>query len=86
VNTAGLPVYKPDIDSVAAIVNPYPHYQRLRDIGPVVWFTKHKVYALPRFAECKAVLLDGKTFLPGRGIAPNPIANRLSRGTTLTPP
>ena len=53
-NTAGVPVYKPDIFAVDAIVDPYPHYQRLRDLGPVVWLTKHKVYALPRYAECKA--------------------------------
>jgi cytochrome P450 len=83
VNAAGVPVYKPDIYSVDAIVNPYPHYQRLRDLGPVVWLTKHKVYALPRYAECKAVLRDDKTFLSGSGVALNRIANRLSRGTTL---
>jgi cytochrome P450 len=83
VNTAGVPVYKPDIYSVDAIVNPYPHYQRLRDLGPVVWLTKHKVYALPRYAECKAVLRDDKTFLSGSGVALNLLANRLSRGTTL---
>jgi len=68
---------------VDAIVDPYPHYQRLRDLGPVVWLTKHRVYALPRYAECKAALLDDKTFLSGRGVALNPIANRMSRGTTL---
>jgi cytochrome P450 len=83
VNTAGVPVYKPDIYSVDAIVDPYPHYQRLRDLGPVVWLTKHKVYALPRYAECKAVLRDDKTFLSGSGVALNLLANRLSRGTTL---
>ncbi|HUB58232.1 MAG TPA: cytochrome P450 [Mycobacterium sp.] len=66
-----------------AIVNPYPHYQRLRELGPVVRLTKHKVYALPRYAECKAVLRDDKAFLSGSGVALNPIANRLSRGTTL---
>jgi cytochrome P450 len=49
----------------------------------VVWLPKHKVYALPRYAECKAVLRDDKTFLSGKGVALNPISNRLSRGTTL---
>jgi cytochrome P450 len=83
VNTAGVPVYKPDIYSAEAIVDPYPHYQRLRDLGPVVWLTKHTVYALPRYAECKAVLRDDETFLSGRGVALNRFANRMSRGTTL---
>ncbi|BBY02929.1 cytochrome P450 [Mycobacterium seoulense] len=80
---AGVPVYKPDIYSTDAILDPYPHYQRLRDLGPVVWLSKQKAYALPRYAECKAVLRDDKTFLSGRGVSLNPIANRLSRGTTL---
>jgi cytochrome P450 len=79
----GVPLYEPDIYSVGAIVNPYPHYQRLRDLGSVVWLSKHKVYALPRYAECKAALRDDKTFLSGKGVALNPIANHLSRGTTL---
>jgi cytochrome P450 len=83
VNAAAAPAYQPDIYSVDAIVNPYPHYQRLRDLGPVVWLTKHRVYALPRYAECKAVLRDDETFLSGSGVALNGIANRLSRGTTL---
>ncbi|GBE65515.1 cytochrome P450 [Mycobacterium sp. MFM001] len=79
-----VPVYKPDIYSVDAIIDPYPHYQRLRGLGSVVWLTKQKVFALPRYAECKAVLLDDNTFLSGKGVALNPISNRLSRGTTLT--
>lgn len=82
-NTAEAPVYKPDIYSLDAIADPYPHYQRLRDLGPVVWLAKQKVYALPRYAECKAVLLDDKTFLSGRGVALNSVTNRMSRGTTL---
>lgn len=82
-NLADVPIYKPDIYSVDAIIDPYPHYQRLRDLGPVVWLAKQKVYALPRYAECKAVLRDDKAFLSGAGVALNRITNRLSRGTTL---
>ncbi|BBX48656.1 cytochrome P450 [Mycobacterium cookii] len=79
----GTPVYRPDIYSADAIVDPYPHYARLRELGPVVWLSKQRVYALPRFAECKAVLRDDATFVSGDGVALNAIANRLSRGTTL---
>lgn len=80
---AGLPIYEPDIYSVDGITDPYPHYQRLRDLGPVVWLTKQRAYALPRYAECKAVLRDDKNFLSGHGVALNPITNRMSHGTTL---
>ncbi|KDN21543.1 cytochrome P450 [Amycolatopsis rifamycinica] len=78
-----VPVYRPDIYSPRAILDPYPHYANLRELGPVVWLPGHKVFALPRYAECKAVLLDDKTFVSGEGVALNPVANRLSRGTTL---
>ncbi|MGW4063461.1 cytochrome P450 [Amycolatopsis sp. NPDC004747] len=78
-----VPVYRPDIYSPQAILDPYPHYANLRELGPVVWLPKHKVHALPRYAECKAVLLDDRTFVSGDGVALNPVANRLSRGTTL---
>ena len=53
-------------------------------MGPVVWLTKQRVYALPRYAECKAVLRDDQMFISGKGVGLNPLVNRLSRGTTLT--
>jgi cytochrome P450 len=83
-NSNGIPTYRPDIYRTSAIVEPYPHYRRLRELGPVVWLPRHRVYALPRYAECKAVLRDDKTFLSGHGVALNRLTNRLSRGTTLS--
>ncbi|HUO39874.1 MAG TPA: cytochrome P450 [Mycobacterium sp.] len=79
----GVPVYRPDIYRTDAIVDPYPHYAQLRRLGPVVWLSRQKVYALPRYTECKSVLREADTFISGRGVALNPLANRLSRGTTL---
>lgn len=80
---AGIPAYAPDIYAVDAIVDPYPHYQKLRDLGPVVWLPKQKAYALPRYTQCRAVLRDDATFVSGKGVALNSIVNRLSDGTTL---
>jgi cytochrome P450 len=80
---AGVPEYQPDIYSTDAIVDPYPHYARMRELGPVVWLSKQRVYALAGFAECKSVLRDDTAFVSGGGVALNPVANRLSRGTTL---
>jgi cytochrome P450 len=79
-----VPAYEENIYTTAAIVDPYPHYARLREQGPVVWMSRHRLYALPRFAECKGVLRDDKAFVSGNGVALNPFTNRLSRGTTLT--
>ncbi len=80
---SGVPVYPANIYTTDAIVDPYPHYARMRALGPVVWLSRHRLFALPRFAECKAVLRDDKTFVSGKGVALNPITNRLSQGTTL---
>lgn len=80
----GVPVCPANIYTTDAIIDPYPHYERLRAQGPVVWLSRHRLYALPRYAECKAVLRDDKTFISGNGVALNPFTNRLSGGTTLT--
>lgn len=79
----GVAAYRQNIYSRAALLDPYPHYRRLRDAGPVVWLHGHRVYALPRYAECKATLRNDAAFISGRGVALNPFSNRLSRGTTL---
>ena len=80
---AGVPVFDSDIYSTEAILDPYPHYRRLRDLGPLVWLPRQKVYALPRYAECKTALLDDTRFASAGGVALNSLSNRASRGTTL---
>lgn len=83
VNAAHAPVYRRDIYARSAIRDPYPHYTQLRQLGPVVWLSRQRVYALPRYAECKAALRDDARFISGDGVALNPLTNQLSRGTTL---
>ncbi|MCX2714431.1 cytochrome P450 [Mycolicibacterium sp. J2] len=78
-----MPVYRCDIYSRTAILDPYPHYRAMRELGSVVWLARHRLYALPRYRECKATLRDDGLFLSGHGVAANPLTNRLSRGTTL---
>ena len=80
---ADVPACEPDLYSTQSIVDPHPHYARLRRLGPVVWLTKQRVYALSRYAQCKALLRDDTTFISGQGVGLNGIFNRLSRGTTL---
>ena len=45
----GVPAYRPNIYTSDAIIDPYPHYQRIRSLGPVVWLPRHRVYALPTY-------------------------------------
>lgn len=79
----GVPTYRDDIYASAAILDPHPHYRRLRDLGAVVWLPRQKVYALPRYTECKAVLRDDAVFRSADGVALNAFSNLASRGTTL---
>ncbi|MBY4127336.1 cytochrome P450 [Rhodococcus fascians] len=81
--SVSIPQYRTDIYSTDAILDPYPHYAKLRQLGPVVWLPRQQVFAVSRYADCKAVLLDDETFISGDGVALNPVANRLGRGTTL---
>lgn len=81
--TTTVPTYRPDVYAPDAILDPYPHYERMRALGPVVRLAKQGVLAVTRHDDCKQVLLDDATFVSGRGVALNPVANRLSRGTTL---
>jgi cytochrome P450 len=69
--------------SRAAIADPYPVYAELRALGPVVWLSRHRVFALTRYDECKTALLDDGTLVSGKGVGLSPITNRMSRGTTL---
>lgn len=81
--TTSIPAYRPDVYARDAILEPYPHYAAMRAMGPVVRLARHRVLAVTRHRDCRQVLLDDDTFTSGRGVALNPVANRLSRGTTL---
>lgn len=78
-----LPVYRDNLYTTDAIIHPYAHYTALRELGPVVYLPRHRAYALPRYAECKATLRNDRQFVSGNGVALNAVSNRLSRGTTL---
>jgi cytochrome P450 len=58
-------------------------FARIRDGGPVVWLPRHRMYAVGRFDDVRAVLRDDETFVSGKGVAANPATNLLARGTTL---
>ncbi|MCV7251810.1 cytochrome P450 [Mycobacterium hackensackense] len=75
--------YAADLYSTDAILDPHPHYEKLRRLGPVVWLDRHKCFALPRYPECKATLRDDEQFLSREGVSLNTLSNKLSHGTTL---
>jgi cytochrome P450 len=72
-----------DLFSDAAIADPYDHYRRLRDLGPVVWLPRHQVWCLSRYAEVRTVLADWESFSSARGVAMNDFTNEILVGTTI---
>ncbi|MFA7556220.1 MAG: cytochrome P450 [Hydrogenophaga sp.] len=48
--------------------NPYPHYEALRELGPIVYLKRYGAYAIARHAEIDAVLRDHVTFCSSAGI------------------
>lgn len=78
--TTTVPTYRPDVYAPEAILDPYPHYERIRALGPIVRLAKQRVLAVTHYAECKQVLLEDATFVSGRGVALNPVAPTASAG------
>ncbi|HXK22802.1 MAG TPA: cytochrome P450 [Myxococcota bacterium] len=48
--------------------DPYPHFQRLRDEAPVYFNPEFEFYALTRYDDVLAALLDPATFISGMGV------------------
>ncbi|WP_255507120.1 cytochrome P450 [Mycolicibacterium sp. 018/SC-01/001] len=80
----GAPVVDVDIYGDDVIDDAPAVYRRIRDAGPVVWLPRHRMFAVGRFDDVRAVLRDDATFRSGQGVAANPVANALGRYTTLS--
>jgi cytochrome P450 len=83
VTTTNIPSYALDLYSDAAIAEPYEHYRALRELGPVVWLEQHQMYAVPRYAEARAVLSDDLVFRSANAIAMTDVVNAAMQGGTI---
>jgi len=63
-----LPVTDLDPYDEAVLADPYPHYEILREQGPVVYLKRYDAYALARHDEVRAVLSDSETYCSGAGV------------------
>lgn len=73
-----------DIDLFAddVLVDPYPTYAALRELGPVVHLPHNDVYALTRYDVIRDALADWETF-SSTSIGFNPMVNEALAGTSL---
>lgn len=69
-----LDLFKPDV-----LLDPYPHYARLRELGPVIFEPERNIWLVPRFAEASAVLRNHRVFVSGDGVTYEGAGDRLER-------
>ena len=79
----GEPIYDVDLYSDEVLLDPYPHYKALRDLGAVVWLPRNDLHAVTRFEDVRAALRNPAVFSSAQGVAANEHVNTISRGTTL---
>ena len=66
------------------LVDPYPTYARLRDLGAVVHLPANDVYVLTRYDAIRAALGDWESFSSAASIGFNPMVNEALTGTSLS--
>jgi cytochrome P450 len=66
-----------------ALLNPWPLYRELRQMGPVVWLEKYGMFALTRYDAVVKALRDWEAFPSSFGVMMNDDMNQLLRGNTL---
>jgi len=63
-----IPTIAHDPFSIPFLHDPYPHYERMREAGPVVWLSQYQCYAVARHDEVQKVLGDWETFSSAAGV------------------
>ena len=79
----GAPNYDGDFWSDAVILEPYPVYDELRRLGPVVWMAQHDCWAVTHYAALRAALLTPEVFSSAQGCMMNATMNQATQGIML---
>lgn len=77
------PVDDVDLYNDEVIRDPWPHYARLRDKGPVVWMEALRNFAFTHYETVRHGLRDHETFVSGLGTAADNFGCRHQRGNTV---
>jgi cytochrome P450 len=79
----GVPTSNVDLFDEAVLLNPYPVYAELRELGPVVWLEQLGFYFFTRFTDIQAALSDWETFTSAQGVTMNDQMNAALQGGVL---
>ena len=72
-----------DMFTDAALRDPYPLYQELRDLGAVVQLSAHGMFAFPRYQQVREASGNWKVFSSAKGVMMNDQINSMLEGVTL---
>ncbi len=78
-----IPVSNIDFYADDVILDPYPVYADLRELGPVVYMAKNDLYLVARYKEVSEVLLQPLRFVSSKGVSPIQKVNDILVGSTL---
>ena len=84
-NTATIkaPTSRLDPYTDQALLNPWPLYRELREMAPVVWLEKYRMFAFTRYDVVGKALRDWEAFPSSFGVMMNDDMNQVLRGNTL---
>jgi cytochrome P450 len=83
----GVPEIDVDLWADEVLVDPYPTYARLRELGPVLYAPRWDAYVLPGYDEVRQMLQDWETYSSAQGVGLNERANAMAgRGILTTDP
>ena len=80
---AEIPTFQRDFWSDSVILEPYPVYAQLRDLGSAVWLEANGCWAITRYDAVRAALLDPQTFSSASGCMMNEAMNQATQGIML---
>ena len=80
ISVCDIPVSDLDLFTDDARLRPYPLYAQLRALGPVVYLSRHDVYALSRYEQVRDVLGNWERYSSAQGVTMNPQMNEQLKG------
>jgi cytochrome P450 len=66
-----------------ALLDPWPRYRELRELGSTVWLERYEMFVHPRFSECRDALRAWQAYSSGQGVMMNDLMNETLRGIVL---
>ena len=76
--------YWGDLYGSAALRDPYPAYEKIRNLGSAVWMPRRRLWAVGRYEDVRDALRADDRLLSGKGVAANNPVNRQAPPITLT--